>query len=256
MSSTVDTEFPVLFPGLDVGNHDNHAKIDYIFDPGRFDIRTNSATPAGSEVFNNYGPKSNDELLLGYGFCIPNNDYHTVSMTLKPPPPTLYVDLRSVQPGYFHLDEQKQLAWNSEKATFRISDPGTQQPPGGIFQYLPEPLLELLIYMLRHQRGYKFAFIDDPRAYLASAEGSAYLPHIATIIFQSLSAKLSKLQSTAVVDSPTNARQQQAAIYRHRTTVLLINVEKHLEAYLTDYYGDDWSDDDEREKSDDGEKSE
>ena len=32
-------------------------------------------TPAqvGQQVFNNYGPKSNEEFLVGYGFCIPDN---------------------------------------------------------------------------------------------------------------------------------------------------------------------------------------
>jgi hypothetical protein len=28
---------------------------------------------AGEELYNNYGPKPNDELLLGYGFVLPNN---------------------------------------------------------------------------------------------------------------------------------------------------------------------------------------
>jgi hypothetical protein len=37
---------------------------------------------AGEEVFNNYGPKPNDELLLGYGFVLPNNPDDTLLLKL------------------------------------------------------------------------------------------------------------------------------------------------------------------------------
>ncbi|KZV77840.1 hypothetical protein EXIGLDRAFT_847945 [Exidia glandulosa HHB12029] len=41
------------------------------------------ATPAGSEVFNNYGPKPNAELILGYGFALPNNPDDTLVLKLS-----------------------------------------------------------------------------------------------------------------------------------------------------------------------------
>ena len=40
------------------------------------------ATSAGSQVFNNYGPKSNEEFLLGYGFVIDPNPDDTVILRL------------------------------------------------------------------------------------------------------------------------------------------------------------------------------
>ena len=38
-------------------------------------VSEDGVTPAqvGQQVFNNYGPKSNEEFLVGYGFCIPDN---------------------------------------------------------------------------------------------------------------------------------------------------------------------------------------
>lgn len=34
--------------------------------------------PAGEELFNNYGPKPNSELILGYGFALPSNPSDTI----------------------------------------------------------------------------------------------------------------------------------------------------------------------------------
>jgi hypothetical protein len=40
----------------------------------------------GEEIYNNYAPKQNDELLLGYGFCIPDNpvEQFAIKMRLSP----------------------------------------------------------------------------------------------------------------------------------------------------------------------------
>lgn len=81
-----DLDFPVLFPVLDMMNHDLNSRVHWNFDPGRFTVSIGDAVSDGAEVFNSYGPKSNDELLLGYGFCIPNNTNDKVLMTLKAPP--------------------------------------------------------------------------------------------------------------------------------------------------------------------------
>jgi hypothetical protein len=39
---------------------------------------THDAVEAGQEIFNNYGPKPNAELVLGYGFALPNNPDDTI----------------------------------------------------------------------------------------------------------------------------------------------------------------------------------
>lgn len=217
MSHASAFDFPVLFPGLDIGNHTSEAKIDYLFDPGRFQIKTNTATAAGDEVFNNYGPKGNDELLLGYGFCIPGNPHSSVSLTLKTPPEALQQDLRNVHPGYFRRVDGTGNAdpvWNAESATVQLLRPGAIFDPKDIFQHLPEPLLELLIYVLRFERGHPFAFIEHPREYLSSDnEGKRCLPHIANIMLQSLMAKLQKVSANGL-GQPSNEKQRQAAIYR------------------------------------------
>ena len=232
MSHTLaaDLDFPVLFPGSDIGNHHHEARIDYIFDPGRFTIKTNDATELGEEVFNNYGQKGNDELLLGYGFCIPNNPHDTVALTLKALPEELQKHLKSVHSGYF----TQEGTWSGEKATFKVSVPsGVDSGSSAIFDTLPEPLLELLTYILQHERGLAFTFIEHPRTYLTStdSDGRHYLPHIARMLVQSLVPKLGKLQSAPLPATPQNSKQVQASIYRQSQISILSSLIASLKTF-------------------------
>ena len=45
-------------------------------------LQMHTLYPAGEEVFNNYGAKPNSELLLGYGFTLPNNPDDTLVLKL------------------------------------------------------------------------------------------------------------------------------------------------------------------------------
>ncbi|ELR06524.1 hypothetical protein GMDG_02159 [Pseudogymnoascus destructans 20631-21] len=64
--------YPVLFPLLDIANHDAKAWVEWFVNaqgPVKdFSIITDAAIGEGEQVFNNYAPKGNTELLLGYGF--------------------------------------------------------------------------------------------------------------------------------------------------------------------------------------------
>lgn len=89
-------DFSILFPVLDIGNHDPRAVIRWqpVVDASRQSLNSASIlTPApsetseqaivfytgtrygkGEQVFNNYGSKTNSELLVGYGFALPPTD--------------------------------------------------------------------------------------------------------------------------------------------------------------------------------------
>lgn len=90
--------YPVLFPLVDIANHNPAAKVEWFVDAQApikaFSIITDEEIPEGSQIFNNYAPKGNTELLLGYGFCIPGND--DVAIELKCP------------------DEEKLQLWQSQ----------------------------------------------------------------------------------------------------------------------------------------------
>ncbi|KAI1151490.1 SET domain-containing protein [Nemania diffusa] len=79
-------DFSILLPLFDVGNHSPLAKTDWVTDKDSriCTLRTGQPYAARQQVYNNYGMKTNAELLLGYGFIIPEGeDFHTDYVHIK-----------------------------------------------------------------------------------------------------------------------------------------------------------------------------
>ncbi|KAI0112307.1 SET domain-containing protein [Hypoxylon sp. NC0597] len=84
-------DFSVLLPLYDIGNHSPLAKIAWTTDEQTqvCTLRSRQTYSAGEQVFNNYGMKTNVELLLGYGFILPeheslHNDYVHIKTKADP----------------------------------------------------------------------------------------------------------------------------------------------------------------------------
>ena len=88
---------PVLIPGVDLLNHKRGQPVSWIVscqDPAqdtsntvsivahpKYDADADTASPL-IQVFNNYGPKPNDELILGYGFSLLDNPDDTIALQI------------------------------------------------------------------------------------------------------------------------------------------------------------------------------
>jgi hypothetical protein len=99
-SNETSQSHPVLLPGVDSLNHARAQKVSWVVEhaptaiPPMSDERPASTqglsislvlhepTRVGQELFNNYGPKPNSELILGYGFSIPRNPDDTIVLQL------------------------------------------------------------------------------------------------------------------------------------------------------------------------------
>ncbi|GAA5858413.1 hypothetical protein JCM1840_001192 [Sporobolomyces johnsonii] len=92
---------PVLFPGIDMLNHRPTSKVTWSSDvhvetagtgaegkkgKGSLTIVLDEAVGADEQIFNTYGAKSNEELLLGYGFVLATNPADFVALKLSLPP--------------------------------------------------------------------------------------------------------------------------------------------------------------------------
>ena len=81
-----DKEHPtqVLLPCIDVFNHRRAEQVIWFTDYKTSDVQMLHEAPikAGEEVFNNYGAKPNDELLLGYGFVLQDNPEDALSLVM------------------------------------------------------------------------------------------------------------------------------------------------------------------------------
>jgi hypothetical protein len=74
--------FPMMIPVVDSMNHSHTAKPYWTWTSTHFIFGTEDCYEAGQEIFGNYGPKGDEELVLGYGFAIPNNPYNYVSVKI------------------------------------------------------------------------------------------------------------------------------------------------------------------------------
>ena len=86
--------YPVLIPGIDALNHARAQPVTWVVTSSStvsaspspaapvISLVTHNASNPGSEVFNNYGPKPNSELLLGYGFTLPANPDDTILLKI------------------------------------------------------------------------------------------------------------------------------------------------------------------------------
>jgi hypothetical protein len=66
-------------------NHSVSAKVEWDFQPQKsFALKCleGESSQPGQELFNNYAPKQNDELLLGYGFCLEDNPIEQFALKL------------------------------------------------------------------------------------------------------------------------------------------------------------------------------
>ncbi|KAF2860687.1 SET domain-containing protein [Piedraia hortae CBS 480.64] len=203
-------EFPVLFPVQDITNHKPNARVLWEMDSKDFCFTVEEKIDANSEIFNNYATKGNDELLMGYGFCIPDNPNDGVSLALKPPAADLQTSLREARPNLFTPSG----TWNQAKMTFRVRK--TRPNDANTFVCVPELLLEILLYVARYERELPFKPQDDPLRYIIEdSDGRRYKPRIARMLVVSLSQTLQPLIAGKRSERPSNSKQKHAQIYRN-----------------------------------------
>lgn len=71
-----------MVPLLDLLNHKDTADVTVRVRAGMLEFICDDAVPAGQQVWNNYGSKANDELLMSYGFAVSGNSLDSVSLAL------------------------------------------------------------------------------------------------------------------------------------------------------------------------------
>jgi hypothetical protein len=230
-------KFSVLFPAIDIGNHNPNARVDWAYESDRFNLTVSEKIEPGSQVYNNYGPKSSEELLMGYGFCAPNNPYDGLLLAMRPPPSPLQQMLSITHPEYFKETGE----WNSEAATFRLLHAKLQEtrdasPFDQAWGCVPAPLAELFCYVVQLERGVDIAPIEDAEEYLYRGEGKRYLPRIALYIMMSLIPKISKLEEAneKLPSAPTNQRQASVKIYRDLQYEVINTIQERMANYLKD----------------------
>lgn len=118
-----------LIPVFDLLNHDDDkAKVKWGMQGDNYTFKSEQKLNPGDEVFNSYGPKTNEELLLSYGFTLEDNRNEKTSISLRIP------------------EEQvaDAIKFGVEMTTHNVSFDITKDEP------LPQQLIVLFCFLLKN----------------------------------------------------------------------------------------------------------
>ncbi|OBT65513.1 hypothetical protein VE03_05006 [Pseudogymnoascus sp. 23342-1-I1] len=231
--------YPVLFPLLDIANHDAKARVEWFVNaqgPVKdFSISTDGAIEGGEQVFNNYAPKGNTELLLGYGFCIPGND--DVAIELKCPDEGKRQIREAQQHGY------KAPGGASEKWIFHVrSRPYPAREGDNRVEKLrafEEGLIDTLAVLVSNEREEEFLEENPEYSVESNLESSLYnfmgrnaLCALSVLLAQLRSAQRKILEAGNDLGEPVTQFEVVAQQYRSGQLATLGAAIEALHAYL------------------------
>ncbi|KAK5943995.1 hypothetical protein PMZ80_003276 [Knufia obscura] len=86
LSKLFSDRFAVLLPLLDILNHRPAALVEWQARISYVGLQILEEYQSGQEVYNNYGPRENEGLLMSYGFVLENNPYEHVLISINAHP--------------------------------------------------------------------------------------------------------------------------------------------------------------------------
>ncbi|CAI5756245.1 unnamed protein product [Candida verbasci] len=152
LSETFEKNECMLLPIIDLLNHDSKAKVDWRVENDGFEFTSNDELLQGDEIFNNYGLKGNEELLLAYGFAIENNSNDSIALKIKLPQEKVK-EIESLGIKLPNLDDYT----NSiiEKETYRQVESKKDYSDGLLFfinaNGVPENLIQTFQALVKNQ---------------------------------------------------------------------------------------------------------
>ena len=233
---------PVLLPVFDLANHNPEAKVSWTFGPEYCSLTVEEFIGEGEQIYNNYGPKSNEEckllffnghgemcsclqcfaVIMGYGFILPINPHDTFALVLKPTAGTA-TDKNTLY---------ECLKIPPERTVFHLRADTTLE--NSLFQH-NLPLLTTLAKLVANQREHNQLQDSFVLEVLKSSTYTAAHYRLGLLIFSNLRSILDrKLQAISAHDDrlpthPQNEKQFHALRYRDSQKSILSS---HI-AYLS-----------------------
>lgn len=226
---------PILFPVIDILNHSVTAKVEWDFNPYKsFTLRCleSSNFTVNEELFNNYAPKQNDELLLGYGFCLENNPIEQFALKL------------AFQPELMQYAAEVGLMQSSSvpfcmDTSFLSTDPNKEQhflraaghPFGRYSNNIPffQGIPPYIVHFFFIQTILSLEI--DPRAMDPANPGERITLHILILLHQALTQRSASLPLTLAL-SPKNTKQRFAKAYRDGQAAIIHSVRSELSSAI------------------------
>ncbi|KAJ5595270.1 uncharacterized protein N7459_001478 [Penicillium hispanicum] len=214
-SDLPDDGVSVLLPLIDLPNHRPLARVEWRAGAEDVGMIVLEEIAPSQEISNNYGPRNNEQLLMNYGFCLPNNqtDYRIVKLGVKPDSPLNKAKARQIEMF-------PELAKNIEDHyyIFNVFYP-LLAPDGPMEHSIFSPaLFNALTVLEANERERKNIEITEAGISIRSAYGNgrSTLKALAQISFELIS-HITMLQESAqdLPAQPANLKQIFAKIYRN-----------------------------------------
>ncbi|KAJ4381811.1 hypothetical protein N0V86_003176 [Didymella sp. IMI 355093] len=222
---------PILFPVVDILNHSVTAKVEWDFKPHQtFTLRCldSSNFTVNEELFNNYAPKQNDELLLGYGFCLENNPIEQFALKLAFQPELMQyatqIGLMQASSVPFGMDTSfLQTDPNKEQHFLRAKDHPFGRYSNNIpfFRGIPPYIVHFFFIQTILSLELDLQDID-----VANPEERITL-QVLTLLHQALTQRSSTLPLTLTLE-PRNTKQHFAKTYRDGQAAIIHAVRTEL----------------------------
>lgn len=158
VNSNAESYEVMLLPVIDLLNHKPNSKVEWSSSSNK-DFKLTILDSKTDELFNNYGPKGNAELLLGYGFVLENNEVDSLQLSL-----TLDTNLKNdilknwnvklptIDDYTFNVIENKNI--DKETSEYNLTTDIKDEPTVFMLnKYHPiaEGLLEIFCYISRNE---------------------------------------------------------------------------------------------------------
>ncbi|KAA8648736.1 SET domain protein [Aspergillus tanneri] len=210
----------VLLPVIDVSNHRPLTKVEW--QAGEDDVAylVLRDVAAGDEIANNYGPRNNEQLMMNYGFCLPDNpcDYRIVSLRAPPGSPLQVAKSQQMQMFPALATHPANDHYYVFSVFYPLLDPDTPMEHS-IFS---PALFHGVSILAANNRELQTLEISEQEVRIAHDYGNsrADLAAISQITIE-LITHIAKLKSSAEeLPSPCNLKQTHAKIYRDSQIML------------------------------------
>jgi hypothetical protein len=231
--------YPILFPVVDIFNHLFASKVSWTitapaskdYSGSAFSLALNHSIPRGSQVYNNYAPKGNEELLVGYGFCLLDNPCDQVAMRLTKPADNVLNILCDKFPKLF---ADLQSGWKEDSGAFYLR--GSGHYSGGhenllglsCLRGIPAQLFIMLNTIV------EVAEPDEDEEDDEEAQERMWCTTLDAILqrLEQKQAMLARFGSLLAAKSPQNAKQMAAKIYRDGQVKIVDEIISELEKFL------------------------
>jgi len=221
-------DFSILQPLFDIPNHSITAKYswDLTSDPTSCQLICGDAYEPSDQAYNNYGMKTNSELLLGYGFVLPETE--------------------QLHNDYVHLRKRQEETSTDKPKDFLISLRPFKHPSSLVGRARPESHIHSPLHEVPQFSHFEPSLIDDLASSLSTEEErrsinqpsledgnvnpnpvpEALVGRIKDALSEKLGFDLHRLQSVEIEESETgdafNSNQQLALHYRKQCEKVLV----------------------------------